>query len=195
LELDSACNEGAVFYLDSSWTLNSENDKRLVDLFENSGLRREIWLFGNEEYYPKHDLSDLLDTNIFYLPLDSFSPATIRSDAELMEEAEYFSKMEGYDYDTLLKSMKAKREMRKNSLYTNAYGDFIYGLLSHSKDSSYAKSIAEVYFQNDISACVLIPSLIEFNKTKVDLSDSFMKRIVAVELYYPLVYLDVQNKK
>ena len=195
LELDSACNEGASFYLDSSWTLNSENDKRLVALFENSGLRREIWLFGYEGYYPKHDLSDILDTNIIYLPLDSFSPATIRSDSELMEEARYFSKMEGYNYDTLLKSIKFKRERRKNSLYTNEYGDFIYGLLIHSKDSSYAKSIAEAYFKYDISPCVLIPSLIEFNKTKVDLTDPLIKRILTVELYYPIIYNNRLNQK
>ena len=195
LELDSACNDGAVFDVNWSWKFNSKNIIRVVDLFENSGLRREIWLFGYEEYYPKHDLSDLLDTNIFYLSLDTFSPATIRSDSELIEEAEWFSRMQGYDYDTLLKSMKAKREMRKNSLYTNKYGDFIYGLLIHSKDSSYAKSIAEAYFQYDISPCVLIPSLIEFNETKVDLTDPVIKRIVTVELYYPIIYNNVLNKK
>lgn len=196
LELDSACNNhGAVYSLDWSWTFDLKNSRRVVGLFENSGLRREIWLFGYEEYSPNNDLSELLDTNTFYSSPDTFSPATIQSDSELMEEAEYFSKMEGYNYDTLLESMKAKRERRRNSLYTNEHGDFIYALMRHSEDSSYAKNFAENQVQMAVSPCVLVPSLIHFNRTKVDLSDPFIKRIVAVELYYPIIYNDMLNKK
>lgn len=195
VELDSACNNhGVVYSLDWSWTLDSKKNRRVVDLFENSGLRREIWLFGYEEYYPKNDLSELLDTNIFYSSPDTFSPATIQSDSELMEEAEYFSKMQGYNYDTLLKSMKVKRERRKNSLYNNEFGDYIYGLMKHSKDSSWTKSFAMAQIQMAVSPCALVPSLIDFNQTKVDLSDPFIKRIIVVELYFPIIYSNVQRK-
>lgn len=195
LELDSACNDGIFYAQDMSWTLNSDNDKRVVDLFENSGLRREIWLFGYEEYYPKNDISEFLDSNIFYSSPDTFYPATIQSDFELMEEAEYFSKMEGYNYDTLLMSLNLKRERRKNSLYNNEFGDFIYGLIKHSDDSSWTKSFAMAQIQMSVSPCVWVRSLIEFNETKVDLSDPLIKRIVAIQLYAPMIYNDIPKEK
>ncbi|MCZ4410599.1 hypothetical protein O3Q51_17415 [Cryomorphaceae bacterium 1068] len=193
LELDSACRDGLNFGANWPWQFNTEDNSRIVDLFENSGLRRELWLYGYEEYYPKNDLTELLDTSIMYFFPDTFSPVTLRSDSILMEEAEWFSRMQGYDYDTLLKSMKAKREMRKNSLYYNEYGDFIYALMKYSEDSSYVKSYSEAQIQIALSPCVLVPSLIEFNETEVDLSDSFIKRIVVVEFYYPMI--DVLSKK
>lgn len=195
LELDSACKDGIALALDTSWSLNPENHQRVFDLFENSGLRREIWLFGYEEYYPKNDLSELLDSNIFYSSPDTFSPATIQSDSQLMEEAAYFSKREGYNYDTLLKSLKFKRERSINSLYNNQFGDYIYGLIKHSGDSSWTKGFAMEQMQMSVSPCVLVPSLIEFNETKVDLSDPFIKCIVAIELYVPMIYNDMLRKK
>lgn len=132
---------------------------------------------GYEEYSPHHDLSELLDTKSFLSSSpEKYSPATIQSDSELMREAEEFSKMQGYEYETMLKGLKAKRELRKNSLYTNIYGDYIYGLIKHSEDSSLIKSFAIWQVKMAVSPCSLVPSLIEFNKTKVNLSDPFIKR-------------------
>ena len=194
LKLDSACQEGAVFSLDSSWVLNSD-DKSLVDLFEHSGLRSEIWLYGYEEYTPNHDLSDFVDTSRHYYSMDTYSPIEVPNDSALIEEAKDLSKIEEVGSDTIFRRLKAKWERRNNSLWTNHRGDFIYSLIKHSLDSSWTKSYALLNAENSISVCVLIPSLIEFSGTKVDLSDPLIKRIIAVELYYSIVYVSLKEKK
>lgn len=195
LELDSACNEGMALVPDTSWTLDPENDNRLVNLFENSGLRKEIWLYGYEEYAPNYDLSKILDINAIFSSPEKYSPVNLRSDSELISEAECLSKIESYDYDSLLESLKIQRERRKNSLYPNEYGKYIQGLIRYSEDDSYASSFAELQLQMTVSPCTLVSSLIEFNGSKVDLSDPFIKRIVVVELYSPIIYNEVLEKK
>lgn len=108
-----------------------------------------------------------------------------------MSEAEQLSQMEGYEYSTTLKALKTRRESTKNSLYTNIYGDFIYGLIKHAEDSSYTKWFALAQFDMPVSPCVLVPSLIDFNETMVDLSDTFIRRIIVVELYFPIVHQSI----
>ncbi len=192
-ELDTSCIKGSASAIDSSWLLETERNRKVYELFENSGLRREIWLYGYEECTPNNDLSELLDINIYYSFPDKYVPVTIESDSQLMKRAEHLSIMEGYEYESLLEVLKAKREIGKNSLYTNEYGDFIYGLIKHSEDSSYAKLFAGYQVENAVSPCVLVPSLIEFNGTKVDLSDPFIKRIIAIELFYPIILHDIKK--
>ena len=41
---------------DSIWNLPTKRNKKIIAEFESSGLRKEIWVYGFEEYEPQYDI-------------------------------------------------------------------------------------------------------------------------------------------
>jgi hypothetical protein len=48
------------FELNPTWKLSTHRNKKIISNFEASGLRKEIWLYGYEEFEPKYDIYEIL---------------------------------------------------------------------------------------------------------------------------------------
>lgn len=48
----------------SSWNFNTEKNTKILQDWESTGLRSEIWVFGNEEYSPEYNIYELLSSDL-----------------------------------------------------------------------------------------------------------------------------------
>lgn len=172
---------------DSLWALDTEKNSRIIESFETTGLRKEIWLYGYEEYSPKNNIYELL-------PPEEKDTSNISDLGELEidlieEELIPISKV---DPAELAKRDREREERMKNSLHANAYGEFLYGLAKFTPNDSLIQGYVKVKVtENDISPGVIAGGFLEYY---TNLDDPFMKRIMVVEFYFWIMKWDIERK-
>ena len=116
----------------SSWTFDLENNKILLSEWESSGLRREIELYGYEDYSPTCDIFGLLphDTidhsNSDTIKFGTMEYALAEEDLLPMSPEDSLKYIE----DTARANSKIRKIMahRDSILNFNRFGKFLYGL-------------------------------------------------------------------
>jgi hypothetical protein len=173
---------------DTLWILKTDKNKKIIGLFESSGLRNEIWVYGYENYNPKYNIYELLATSD--QEADTiYELGTL--DLELIEEQTITITInDSLEYTRREEEMKEKL---KNSLWFNERGEFLYGLAKYAPNDSvilgYVESKADF---GNISPSIIGSVFIEYVK---DFDEPFIKRIIVVEFYYRIMNWDIERKR
>lgn len=177
------------YSLDSSWVFATSENKEIMEVWENSGLRKEVWLYGYEQddYEPTHNIRELLPPDDFYIPYESESIQDIGDlELDLIED----SVVPITELDSI---WEADREKWRNYLVSNPYGDFLYGLAKYGADDKLVNGYVEIQIQMSVSPPVLISALLDIDND-VNFNNPFIERIILVEIYYPLMYQDINKR-
>lgn len=172
-----------------SWILETEQNAKIIESFESTGLRKEIWVYGYEDYESKHDFSKVLPTPP---PVDTSQIQDLgKLDIDLIEEE--IVPTNEYDSIEVARIEKEWEEKRLNSLSINTQGDFLYALLKYAPKGSFVNSaaIAE-YHEGNISPGVVASG---FLLNKVNYDDPFVKRLLVTEFYFGIMNWDERREK
>ncbi|MFN2430250.1 MAG: hypothetical protein ABR574_09555 [Cryomorphaceae bacterium] len=120
-----------------SWILETERNAKIIESFESTGLRKEIWVYGYEAYESEHDFSKVLP------PVVPDTPEIHELgelDIDLVEdETVPIGKV---DTAEIARRAQQREEARLNSLSTNYEGDYLYALLRYAPQDSFAYDFA-----------------------------------------------------
>lgn len=173
---------------DSTWNLPTKTNQKIVSDFETSGLRKEIWLYGYEEYEPKYDIYEIL-------PPDEQDTSNIQDlgeiDFELIEEE--IIPLPNIDSVERAKREKEMEERIKNSLHFNDYGQYLYALTKYTlKDTTIQDYVYVKILPGDISPVLIAAGLLS---QEIDFEDPFIKRILVTEFYYRIMKWDIKRQE
>lgn len=181
------------YEIDSSWVFATSENKEIMEAWENSGLRKEVWLYGYEEegYIPKYDIHELLPPDDFYTPNESDSIQDIGElEIDLIEDSLLpITELDKYELDII-----EREEKMRNWLFSNSEGDFLYALAKYGADDKLVNGYVEIHIQMSISPGIIISALLDIDND-VNFNNPFIERIILVEIYYPLMHQDVDNRK
>lgn len=173
---------------DSSWALPTERNKTIVSEFESSGLRKEIWIYGDEEFEAQYDIHEIL------LPKEH-EPADIHYVGELALDLDEELIIPNSEIDTadIASRKKEMDERRRNTPRVNHSGRYLYALTKFSPDDSILHEyINAKVFGSNISPNLLASVLLS---PATDFEDPFIKRIIVTELYYGIMLWDIERKE
>ncbi len=171
---------------DSLWTFETEKNIKIIETFETSGLRKDIWLYENEEYESKYNIHEFLKpeaqdsipiTNLGELDIDLI-------EAEIIPITEI-------DSAAIARFDKEMEERNKNLLLSNARGKFFYGLAKFNSSDSLILDYVEATGFN-ISPAVIAGGFLDQD---INFEEPFIKRIVAVEFYFWIMKWDIARKE
>jgi hypothetical protein len=174
---------------DSTWNLLNNRNQKIISDFESSGLRKEIWLYGYEEYEPQYDIYEILppeeeDTSNIQV-IDARDLENIFGDETIS--------ISNIDSAEIVRQEKEMEERMRNSLHFNSYGQYFYALAKFNLNDTSIQYYVEVkILMADISP-VLIAS--GFLHQEVDFENPFIKRILVTELYYWIMKRDIERKE
>jgi hypothetical protein len=163
------------------WVSDTNHNSEIIDAFESTGLRKEIWLYGYESYESDRDFSKVLP------PPEPKDSSKIKDLGELHLELIIEDSMRDYTYDSaaVAKMEKEWEERRRNSLHTNIQGDYLYSILKYAPKDSFAYGAAEgIYQVGNLSPGVVSHGFLENIK---NFDDPFVKRLMITEFYFELV--------
>lgn len=171
-----------------SWILQTERNAKIIEAFESTGLRKEIWVYGYEEYESKHNFSEVLP------PAEPDSAQIVdlgELDLELIEEE--IIPFREIDSLEVARMEQEWEEKRLNSLHSNYQGDYLYALLKFAPKNSFAYGAAVAEYQSgNISPGVMSNGFLE----NVDnYSDPFVRRLMVTEFYYWIMNWDNRREK
>ncbi len=173
---------------DSSWILQTGKNLKLIESFESSGLRKEIWVYGNEEYDSKYNIHELLKPNA----QDSLPEADLGElYLDLIEEE--IIPISRIDSVEVAKRDKEMEDRIKNSLHPNSSGEFLYGLAKYALGDTLIQEYVDINIkENKISPAIIASA---FTEQDMNFDDPFMKRIIVVEFYYWIMKWDIDRKE
>ncbi len=180
------------YRLDSSWVFARSENKEIMRIWEGSGLRKELWLHGYEldTQFPSNDFSSYPNEPFNHARFDSLYDIG-EVDWDHIEAAVSFSTE--WDSAEVVKRFKKREERNLNSLYGNPEGIFTKGLAMFGTDDEMVKGYVEIqsYTSGPLPG-VLIGGLLS-DENDVNLNNPFIRRIILVEIYYPLMHQDVDE--
>jgi len=178
--------------------LNENQCKALIDSFEISGLRKEIWLYGiKDSYVKKYDIFNLLDSsNINYKPCLKDLRIDQRDvwDTTIIEFHEdhdlfsHFNKEDSISFGLL----ERWPENSFRNLEVNQMGGFLYGLAKFAS--------CDTIIQNYVESRFIIgrngPGIMAYSflNSNNDFTEPFLQRLIIVEIYYQIILSNYINK-
>jgi len=176
------------FEPDSRWNLPTKRNQRIISDFETSELRKEIWIYGYEEYEPEYDIYKILlheeqDTsNIQDLGELAFD--------DLFEEE--IIPISNIDSTEIARREKEMEERIRNSLHFNNYGQYLYALTKFNvSDTTIQEYVDAKIVAGDISPVLIASGLLS---QEIDFDDPFIKRILVTEFYYWIMKWDIERQ-
>lgn len=172
-----------------SWILETERNSKIIESFESTGLRKEIWTYGYEDYESKHDFNEVLlpavpDTT----PIRELGDLAL----DLMEEEIIvpLRKVDPVEQERLEKEREARR---LNSLQSNYQGDYVFALLKYSPKESFVYEFTESKYAAgvDISMAILAGAYLY---SEVNYNDPLVKRLLVTDFYFWVMNWDVNRK-
>jgi hypothetical protein len=173
----------------STKIFSTSENKKILQKWEKSGLRKEIWLYMNEiEKYSPNKSNNILELYPYQKP-DSIYTLDLTELLPLEEELTIINT----DSIEFTKSEKTIEE-KTNYLTTNIFGDYLYGLNKFTDKNSLIQKYVETRVKaGDITPFIFIPNLLEKN---TDFNNPFIKRMILVEFYFKIMKDNViQNEK
>lgn len=172
------------FSSDSTWIFETQTNQKIIEEWETSGLRKEVWLYGFEDYEPKYNIHEMLYSR---------EPDTLYDLGELKIDSieEIIIPILGVDSVEHAKREKEMEERLKNSLATNTYGEFLYGLAKYAPSDTLIKPYVDLKaVAGDVAPELIIPGLLNHVS---DYDEPFIKRIILIETYYLLMKSDAEK--
>ena len=177
------------FEPDATWNLPTKRNQKIISDFEESGLRKEIWIYGYEEYEPKYDIYEILhpeeqDTSIIQDPgdFDLYDPY----DEEILP----LSNIESAEIARHEKEMK---DRIRNSLHFNSYGQYLYALTKYTLNDTTIQHYVEVkVLVGNTPSGVIASGLLSQG---IDYDNPFIKRILIAEFYYWIMKWDTERQE
>ncbi len=152
-----------------------EKNERILEEFEKTGLRKDIWLYGSETDYKEYPILELINKTV---QTDSLESLELKIEDEIIP----ITKDKSIDYDSLEKSMKLRWD---TTLSTNQRGAFLFGLYKFSNDTIVKDYVeAKTSVGGDISPCLISDGLLSL---KNDLNNIYIKYIILTEIYYTMI--------
>ncbi len=174
---------------DSSWIFTTKRNKEIIEQFESSELRKEIWIYGKESYDAKHNIYEIVD----YYKQDSLQSL---GDLKIIEDEIIPIQRparRAIDSTELARQEKELEEQYNNTLTTNVNGEFLYGLAKYANNDSIVQGYVEVkIIAGDISPNIVASALLTQTQ---DFENPFIKRMIFVELYYWMIKWDIEKNK
>jgi len=164
-----------------TWVFDREMNAEIIESFESTGLRREIWLYGYETYKPKNDFSKVLPPPAAEETREEKDFGELSLD--LIEEE--IIPTENTDQVVQSRLGKKQEERIQNSLNPNGEGDYIFALLKYSPKESFVYEYAQILREENRIAPAIIAN--GFLYGAPDYEDSFVKRLLVTEFYYWLI--------
>ena len=173
----------------STWNLPTKINKKIISEFESSGLRKEIWIYGYEEYEPQYDIYEVF-------PLEETDTSDIQNlgelDLDVLIEEEIIP-ISNIDSAEIARREKEMEERMRNSLHFNNNGQFLYGLAKFNlSDTTIQGYIDAKIVAGDISPVLIASGLLSQN---IDFEEPFIKRILVTEFYYWIMKWDIERKE
>lgn len=178
-----------------NWTFNAELDKNIIEEFEKSGLRKDVWMYGYElleydkplsEYYRKNR-----DSLIACGDLGSIPDSII--DLEFIPIV-----MDSLDNDEIEK-INIEEKRIKNSIeydttrFATPYPELILIINElEIKDSLLINYLDAKRIAGSLSMSILIRGLLYENE-KRNYTNPLMKTIIIIELYYWIMEWGIKN--
>jgi hypothetical protein len=177
------------FKPDSTWNLPTKRNLMIISEFESSELRKEIWIYGYEEYEPQYDIYEIL-------PPEEKDTSTIQDLGDLdlddlfEEEIIPISNIDSADIERREKEMD---ERMRNSLHFNSYGQYLYALTKYTLNDTIIQGYVDVkILVGDISPALIASGLLS---QEIDFENPFIKRILVTEFYYWIMKWDIERKE
>ena len=176
------------FEPDSTWDLPTKKNQKIISDFESSGLRKDIWTFGYEDYEPQYDIYEIL-------PPEKQDTSNIQDlgelDLDLIEEE--IIPLSNIDSAEIAKREKEMEERIKNSLHFNNYGQYLYALTKYTlNDTTIQDYVDAKIVAGDISPVLIASGLLS---QEIDFEDPFIKRILVTEFYYWIMKWDIERQE
>lgn len=169
---------------DSSWIFRTKRNKKILEQLESSGLRKEIWIYGKENYDEKYNIYDLIN------PFKNDSSQSLGK-VEIIEDEIIPIPRPAIDSTELARLEKERDEQYNNLLMTNEKGEILYGLAKFANNDSIVQKYVEVkLIAGDISPSLVASAFLSQIK---DFENPFIKRMIFVELYYWIMKWDVEK--
>jgi len=177
----------ANFEPDSTWNLPTKRNQQIISDFETSGLRKEIWVYGYEEYQPKYDISKILP----HEERDTSNIIDLGELDDLFEEE--ILPISNIDSAEIARREEEMEERIRNSLHFNIYGQYLYGLNKYNLNETTIQGYVDAkVIAGDISPVLIASGLLS---QKIDFEDPFVKRILVTEFYYWIMKWDIERKE
>lgn len=174
--------------LDTNWKFNSTFNIQVIQKLEESGLRKEFWIYGYEEYTPFYYHQFLIDSIKKENPDTSLTLDSLQFNKiyEFDEEIEMIGNPDSVDG-------MSYQEWSDSLLDFNWRGQFIFAIDKFSKNDS----VIMEYLDAKEAAGNISPSLIASGLLyrNSNLDEAFAKRIILMELYYFMIEWDIENKE
>lgn len=188
-ELVIASNTGP----DTNWIFNTKINKELIIDFESSGMRKEIAIYGYENY----ENNFLIDS--LYSKEDKLkNENSVMGELVLEEEDDLYS----YGRDTTgdAEFYRISEEQNKlliarmdSNLSFNVYGQFLYALAKHTENDAAIQNYVEARREaGDLSPSLLFNAYLEQD---FDYNSPFFKRILVADVYLDLIKWDINRKE
>jgi hypothetical protein len=162
------------------WTFDESEIMQLKEAFEKSGLRKEILLFGYENYESNKDFSKVLP------PDSSRDTKEIKDLGELELDLIEEEIIPIRNVDRKEEARIEQEERVENSLRPNYKGDYVYALLKSSPKDSFVYEYSQAFILtgNKISLGVLANG---FLYSDPDYDHPLVKRLLVTDFYYWLI--------
>jgi hypothetical protein len=160
---------------DPNWVLPRAKSKKILEAWEISGLRKDIWLYGYEDYQLNYNPKDLLEDQVLSPVMDSIY---IEIEDEIVPLTNHSTT------DTL-------EPNRANQLSRNRRGQFNYALAKFASNDPFISGYVEaVDVAGDISSRLSANAFISDLK---NYEEPFAVRVIVIEFYYGLMKYDLEN--
>ncbi len=171
---------------DSSWIFTTKRNIKLLVQLESSGLRKEIWIYGKENYAEKYNIYDLIN------PFKNDSSQGL-GELEIIEDEIIPIPRPTTDSTELAGIEKELDEQYNNLLMTNEKGEFLYGLAKFANNDSIVHEYVEVKLvAGDFSPSIVASAFLSHIR---DFENPFIKRMIFVELYYWLIEWNIEKNE
>lgn len=181
---------------DTNWVFNTKINKELVVDFESSGMRKEIAIYGYENY----ENNFLIDS--LYFEEDKSNNENVVEGEMVLEELIKEDSIYNYGRDTTgdAEFYRISEEQNKlliarmdSNLSFNVYGQFLYALAKHTENDVAIQNYVEARREaGDLSPSLLFNAYLEQD---FDYNSPFFKRILVADVYLDLIKWDINRKE
>lgn len=168
----------------TNWEFEKKKNKDVINLIETSGLRKEMYIYLSEDYKGKYDIYD-----IFNSPYDD--------DTTVFELGELHLEDIEEELIPINDSANSRVKTEINIDYTkfNINGDYLYALAkAYSQDTFILEYIDMKLNVGDISHSLVSGGFLS-NYNNVELELPIVQRLIAVEIYYPMLSYIIENDR
>jgi len=160
-----------------NWIYNFESGKEIIDLFEKSGLRKEIWIYHSESDEIDSEYQKYYDN---YNDSLSFNINTLGSIENLKIPDELVSEMN----DSLLTVKLKQDSLIKTFKLATTISEIVIALHKIKSSDSLLINYAETRLKfGSITSSILVKRLLE-NSERLDFNNPLIKSVLVIEFYY-----------